>query len=154
MPSVLGPVQQHVSMASPVTCLCREWKKLLQTFDARCTFHTFDWQPRGLQPSRTAVAATTAFVNWARPCPDECYLPRTSFHVWSRNRLEAKAGKCQTSGQGRNHARSTDSPWPSATQRAWVAEPPAAISRVVPVLPTLVAQADTLPKVLLRIISI
>jgi hypothetical protein len=35
-----------------------------------------------------------------------------------------------------------------------VAEPPAAISRVVPVLPTLVAQADTLPKVLLRIISI
>ena len=47
-------------------------------------------------------------VAWPFPCA-RCLL-RTSLHVWSRNPLEAKAGKRQTSGQGRSHARSTGSP--------------------------------------------
>ena len=96
------------------------------------------WKPvLRLHPSRRVAAS--AF--WARACPDACYPQRTSLHVWSRNPLEAKAGKRQTSGPGRNHARSTDFPWPSATQHVWAAEPPAATSHVVPARPTLVVLA-------------
>ena len=77
-----------------------------------------------MQIRKRPSAPLMPHVAW--PFPRTHCLLRTSLHVWSRNPLEAKAGKRQTSGQGRNHARSIGSPWPSWTQHVWVAEPPSA----------------------------